>query len=436
MPTGLDKPHYTRNQFGYSLGGPVVKNKLFFFSSVEWTRVRSADNLTAIVPDPSLIAAAAPNTQAIFSSYGKLSPTTQILQKLSRNQLTALGQDPCSGSSAGGGCVGYNANSPMFDLVGYTVPANSGAGNPQNTYSMVQRVDYNFSTKTQLYARYALNSEADQAGSVTSSPYTGYNVSNVIFDNSLAVSLTHTFSPSFISQTKFDFNRFNQQQPVPAAGVVPTYYLGSYESATAIGPYNVVLPGTDPTTPGNGGYPFGGPQNFGEIYQDFTKVVGKHDFRFGGSIEYLRDNRSYGAYNEALQIFGNTVGLGMDNFLAGQLFEYEGAISPQGKLPCINGVQTPACTVTLPVGPPLFERSNRYHEGAVYGQDSWKVSRRITVNLGLRWEYFGVQHNVNPNLDSNFYTVQQSESISGHRRWPGRHHSQQSDRRAVEAQSA
>ena len=66
----------------------------------------------------------------------------------------------------------------------------------------------------------------------------------------------------------------------------------------------------------------------------------------------MRDNRSYGAYNEARQIFGNTVGPGMDNFLAGQLYEYEGAICPQGNFPCVNGVQTPACTVTLPVGPP------------------------------------------------------------------------------------
>ena len=39
----------------------------------------------------------------------------------------------------------------------------------------------------------------------------------------------------------------------------------------------------------------------------------------------------------------------------------------------------------------------------MYFQDSWKFSRRLTFNLGIRWEYFGVQHNVNANLDSNFY---------------------------------
>ncbi len=400
---GLSKPIYVRNQFGYSVGGPVKKNKLFFFSSTEWTRVRSASNQTAIIPDPALIAAAAPATQAIFSTYGKLPSTTTVLNTFSRNQLTALGSDPCSGSSGTGGCQAYNPDAPMFDLVGYNVPANSGAGNPQNSYSSVQRVDYNLSDKTQIYARYALNSEADLAGSVTSSPYIGYNVANKNFNNSVIVSLTHTFSPRFVSQSKLDFNRFNAVQPVPSAGVVPTYYLGSPEAGTVIGPYSVALPGTDPYTPGNGGYPYGGPQNFGEVYQDFSYSKGKHELRFGGSEVYMRDNRSYGAYNEALQIFGHSVGQGMDNFLAGQLYEYEGAIYPQGKFPCVNGVQTAACTVNLPVGPPTFERSNRYHESALYFQDSWKVSRRVTLNLGVRWEYFGVQHNVDPSLDSNFY---------------------------------
>src|SRR5262249_57930495 len=46
---------------------------------------------------------------------------------------------------------------------------------------------------------------------------------------------------------------------------------------------------------------------------------------------------------------------------------------------------------------------NRYHEWALYGQDSWRSRPRLTLNLGLRYEYFGVQHNADQTLDSNFY---------------------------------
>ena len=400
---GITKPVFVRNQFGYSLGGPVKKNKLFFFSSTEWTRVRSSAAFTDIVPAPQFISAAAPNTQAIFSSYGKLGATTTVLGTFSRNQLTALGSDPCSGSSATGGCLAYSPTAPMFDLVGYSAPSNSGAGDPQNAWSNVNRVDYNLSDKTMIYTRYAVQAEVLQAGSIEATPYAGFDVGQTSFNNSLIVSLTHTFSPSFVSQSKLDFNRFNLVQPVSANGVTSVYYLGNPNVGTVIGPYNVALPGDAPFTPGAGGFPFGGPQNFGEVYQDLSWTKGRHEIRFGGSIEYLRDNRSFGAYNEASQVFGHSVGEGLDNFLAGQLYEYEASIYPQGKFPCVNGVQTAACTVTLPVGPPTFERSNRYHEGAAYVQDSWKISHRVTLNLGVRWEYFGVQHNVNPYLDSNFY---------------------------------
>lgn len=399
---GLPKSPFTRNQFGYSIGGPVKKNKLFFFNNTEWTRVRSSANLQVLVLDPALIAASSAATQAVYSAYGKLAAGATVLQTFNKGQLAALGTNPCNGAATRGGCNSYSATAPMMDLVNYTVPTNAGAGNPQNAYQTVGRVDYNLSDKTQVYARYALQSESDFAGTVSNSPYNGFNTGQTTFNNSVIVSLTHSFNERFISQSKLDFNRFNNDQPLSSTGVVPTYFLGSATSGTSIGPYGVAMPGYDPLTPGNS-IPFGGPQNFGQAYQDFSFTKGKHQFRFGGSFNYLRDNRTFAAYEQSEQVLGNKIGSGVDNLIAGQLYSFEAAINPQGEYPCVNGVQTPACTVTLPIGPPSFSRSNRYEEGAVYFQDAWKIARTVTLNLGLRWEYFGVQHNVNPNLDSNFY---------------------------------
>jgi outer membrane receptor protein involved in Fe transport len=409
---GLPKSPFTRNQFGYSVGGPIKKNKLFFFENTEWTRVRSIANTQALIPDPALIAASAAGTQQVFSTYGKMSSNTQVLQTLNRTQLTALGQDPCGGSAANGPCASYGSTAPMFDLVNYSVPNNAGAGNPQNTYNLVGRVDYNLSDKTSIYGRYALYSESDFAGTISNSPYAGYNTGQTTFDNSFMVSGTHTFSPRFVSQSKIDFNRFNGQQPLSSTGVAPIYYLGSANGASNIGPYSVALPGYLPFSPASG-IPFGGPQNFAQAYEDLSYTKGKHELRFGGSFVYFRDNRTFAAYEEGEQILGHNVGQGMDDLLAGQVYDFQASIYPQGKYPCVGGVQTPACTVTLPLGPPSFARSNRYNEGALYAQDSWKVMPRLTLNLGLRWEYFGVQHNVNPNLDSNFYPASGSNVYEG-----------------------
>jgi outer membrane receptor protein involved in Fe transport len=399
---GLPAPKFTRNNFGYSIGGPVVKNKLFFFNNTEWTRIRSIANTLVWTLDPAFIAASAMPAQQVYSQYGKLVPGIVNLGSYSRNQLIAQGSDPCSGGAMGGGCMNYNADAPMFDQLSYNSPSNAGAGNPQNTYNLVGRVDYNLSDRTQIYTRYALYNESDLAGSVVNSPYQGFNTGQTIFDNSVLVSITHSFSERFVSQTKLDFNRFNNNQPLSSTGVVPTYFLGNPDVATQLGNYDVVMPGYGPTAPGSG-LPFGGPQNFGQAYEDLSIIKGKHNIRFGGSQTYLRDNRTFGAYEESVNVLGNTIGSGLDNLATGQEYEFAIAINPQGKYPCINGVQTPACTINLPVSSPSFSRSNRYKESALYLQDSWKIKPRLTANLGVRWEYFGVQHDANGSLDSNFY---------------------------------
>ena len=74
------RPHFTRNQFGYSIGGPIIKNKLFFFNTTEWTRIRASATNLAYVPDPGFLALTdSATTQAYFSQYGKLKSNVTVI---------------------------------------------------------------------------------------------------------------------------------------------------------------------------------------------------------------------------------------------------------------------------------------------------------------------------------------------------------------------
>jgi hypothetical protein len=398
----IAKPGFTRNQFGYSVGGPIIKNKLFFFSSTEWTRVRSDSTETQSIIDPAFLTqpGISPATQAFFSAYGSnLRPGLQVLS--STNWQAANGGDcpaplPC--------------NAPFGQTVAYSVPSDSGAGAPQNTYSTVARVDYNFSDKTTLYGRYALYSEDDFAGYINSSPYVGYDTGQTQFNQSALINLTHVFTPNIVNQVKFTYNRLNLLQPLGTNPVSPTLYT----SATGLPPLPgtigaLVFPGYSETTPGNA-IPFGGPQNVYQIGDDLAWTKGRHQFKFGGGYVQTRDNRAFGAYENAVESLasGGSISAAATALAAGQLYQFQGAVYPQGQFPCTRDasgqyVVSPSCLLNLPVGEPSFNRNNRYNDGSFYVQDSWKVTPRLTLNLGVRWEYYGVQHNSNPALDSNFY---------------------------------
>jgi hypothetical protein len=400
---GIDKGIYTRNQFGYSVGGPLKKDRLFFFQSTEWTRIRSSAPQINFIPNDALIAASAADTQAYFSQHGARRSGLSVLQTFTRGDLAGLGSDPCQGKAAPDPCGSLPMTTPMFDKVTFTIPADAGGGYPQNTYDLVGRVDWNISNKTILYSRYALYKELDFAGTVSHSPYAGYDTPGTSSDNNILLSLTRTFSPTFVSQSKIVFNRLrNGDQPLGKNPASPGLYFNSAVQTNLLGTA-VALPGYLPYSPGSG-IPFGGPQNFLQLYEDLSKVHGKHTLRFGGSYTYMRDNRTFGAYETPVASLstGSINDAAMDRLLNGVLRQFQAAIDPQGKFPC-GATVTADCTVTLPVNQPNFSRSNRYNEFGLYAQDSWKASRRVTVNLGLRWEYYGVQHNKNPKLDSNLY---------------------------------
>ncbi len=404
---GVAKGTYTRNQFGFDVGGPIKKDKLFFFESTEWLRVRSSANTISLIPDPAFIGAApTATTGAYFAAYGQGAPAANNGTPITAGQLVSQ-----YSASATTPLAKLPSNTPVFDSVAFAAPSDAGGGAPQNTYYLNGRVDYVVNAATQTYVRYALNKLDDFNGYDFSSPYAQYNVGDGATDNSVLWNISHVFSPSLLANTKLSFTRFNAIDTYNTAlQSTPTLFLSNNASISGVGNgHQVQMPGFYSQDIGAGGLPYGGPQNEIQWNQDLNWTKGAHNMQFGVQLIYIQSNRSYGAYAQADEELGTTPLSGLDNFLSGTNTLFEAAVDPKGALPCdknyVTGAltQTAGCTINLPASAPSFARSDRFHDTAGYAQDAWKVTPHFTFNYGVRYEYYGVQHNNNQNLDSNFY---------------------------------
>ena len=139
----IEKGEFTRHQLGFSIGGPIKRDKVHFFTNLENIRVRSADTLITWVPTPEFIGASAGATREFFSAYGAGATINGPI--LTRGDVIGdRGIWLRSVQRAAG-------EMPVFGRVEKSLPINAGGGDPQDHYQWVSRVDFSLSNNTQMY---------------------------------------------------------------------------------------------------------------------------------------------------------------------------------------------------------------------------------------------------------------------------------------------
>ena len=370
---GFPRPVFNRHQFGGTLGGPVRPGKLFFFVSIEPIRVRSTTLNPFYVPTPQLLAISSPGTQAIFERFpvvGELSSTDLLT-----GAICPFGVK-CN-SQTGAGTVSI----PTFASTTRAGPEDVGAGPPQNTVLATGRLDWVINSKLQAFARYAFE-DKDVFATVTQPYSSQLDQPSTSRNHNIALNLIGVWSPRVATESRIVYNLVRGD---------PERFGGDVRTAPQP-PFPCFQIQNEPAVLPCGGEQSFGPQKFYQFFQTATWVRGQHTLKFGGQFVHLRENITYGIGELGDAAFSDAQG-----FANGVLHSYEVALNPKGHFP--------GEFVDPPFGPPDFTRRFRYNQPGLFVDDIWKVTPRLTLTPGLRWEYFGQLHSpgAEHTLDSNFY---------------------------------
>ena len=382
-PTPID--HY--NNFGFTLGGPLYipklynkeKKKTFFFWSEEWRKVSTptvnvmpaatSTELAGVVPGDYT----PPAGQAGCATYDASSNSTTINPSCySKNSQVYLTQ--------------------IFDKF----PANSGT-NYESTYSSLNnfrqdlvRVDHYFNDRVHFYAR---GMEDDVPENLPTGLWGGANFPGLVNASldapgkNVVANLTWTISPRLVNEVEFAYSQGTINVALSGVANSPSFNSALTNNTAYTDPYgripSVFVASGSFTELAQGSAPYDERNLDRNLFDHFSATLGKHTLRAGFTIQQMLKTENASAGNAAF--YFNT----WADFLLGNVSEY-----------------TQASRDTIP--------DLQFYNTEAYVQDDWKLSQKLTVNLGLRWTRFpspGDAKNTLNNFDPLVYSATNAPAI-------------------------
>jgi hypothetical protein len=391
-------PPFKFNQFGGSVGGRIIKDKLFFFGDAELVRQRLTGAVQTNVPT-------ALARRGDFSQYLAANSSNVIYDPQSGNALTGLGRTAFAGN-----VIPTNRLSPqaLSIMNSYFPLPNLTPANPLNPNYLAQgndafdsnkwdtREDYFMNEKTTIYGRYSNHqfqrSAVGAFGSLAGGPaFNGVNFAGNSFvrNQSISIGTTHTFSPTLVNELRFGYVKYNVQTtpngvgttPATAAGIpglnlADNYYTSGLpyfrfnnqngDQITGLGYGLGINQCNCPLTENEGQY---------QVTDNLTKTIGNHSLKFGADIRYAKNLRVPSDSHRAGELTFNT----------NRTAAIDASGAAQGGIPYATFLLGDVTGFTRYVSN-TTNAAEHQRRWFFYGQDSWRITPKLTVNYGLRWE--------------------------------------------------